>query len=230
MGKFKNLTGQKFGRLIVLERAENIGRYTAWKCQCECGEILIVRGNALTSGTTKSCGCLNMEKRKSRRKDLTGRKFGRLTVLKRAENRGKHTYWVCQCQCGNICETRTRNLIQGTVESCGCLRNEKARERTILRNLSHGMSKTRLCKIWYGMKDRCYRETSSRYKYYGAKGVQVCEEWQQNFLNFYNWSIKNGYSYNLTIDRIDPYGNYEPSNCRWITIQEQQRNKRRKGT
>ena len=230
MGKFKDLTGQVFGRLTVVRRAENMGRYVAWECQCSCGNTVIVRGNALSSGVCKSCGCLNMEKRKSRRMNLVGQVFGRLTVLEKVPNKGKHTYWKCRCSCGNLVEVRTNTLRTGQTQSCGCLKREITSQLLSQRNLKHNMCQTRLCRIWYGMKDRCYRPTNSRYKYYGAKGVTVCEEWRTDFLPFYNWSVRHGYQANLTIDRINPYGNYEPSNCRWITIQEQQRNKRKRGT
>ena len=228
MGKFIDLTGQKFGRLTVISRAENIGRYTAWNCKCDCGKFVKVRSNALQSGTCKSCGCLNMEKRKSRYIDLTGQKFGRLTVIEKVGTRGHHTYWKCRCECGNITEVRTNALRSGATRSCSCLKEETSSKLTTERNTKHNMCHTRLCHIWYGMKDRCYRETCRSYKYYGAKGVTVCEEWRNDFMSFYNWAINNNYKETLTIDRIDPYGNYEPSNCRWATWAEQQRNKRKR--
>ena len=91
--------------------------------------------------------------------------------------------------------------------------------------LKHGKSNTRLFCIWRSMLTRCTNLHSKSFKYYGGKGVKICEEWQKNFENFYNWAMNNGYAENLTIDRIDNNGNYEPSNCHWITMKEQQRNK-----
>ena len=84
--------------------------------------------------------------------------------------------------------------------------------------IKHDLSRTRIYKIWIGMKARCYNKNSVPYPYYGAKGIRVCEEWKtapDGFIRFYNWSIENGYSEKLTIDRIDPTKDYEPSNCRW---------------
>lgn len=89
----------------------------------------------------------------------------------------------------------------------------------------HGLCDTRIYRIWKNMKQRCYNPKNPRYNFYGKIGVKVCDEWKNNFISFYKWSIENGYQDNLTIDRIDVNGNYEPSNCRWITNKEQQFNK-----
>ena len=89
----------------------------------------------------------------------------------------------------------------------------------------HGMKHTRIYEIWCGMKKRCYNQNSKNFPQYGGKGIIVCDDWKNDFLKFYDWSMKNGYQENLTIDRIDNNGNYEPSNCRWITHKQQQRNR-----
>ena len=113
----------------------------------------------------------------------------------------------------------------GSVKSCGCMQAE-ARIRT---KTKHGKSHTRLFRIWSGMKGRCNRPTDEAYKDYGGRGIKVCAEWSKaetGFPNFYNWAINNGYAENLTIDRINPDGDYEPSNCRWTDRATQNRNRR----
>lgn len=89
----------------------------------------------------------------------------------------------------------------------------------------YGLSKSRLYRIYHHMLDRCYRENDPKYPNYGKRGINVCEEWKKDFLNFYNWAIQNGYEENLSIERIDVNGNYEPSNCTWITMSEQAKNR-----
>lgn len=93
--------------------------------------------------------------------------------------------------------------------------------------LKHGKSNTRLYGIWYNMNYRCYNHKDTMYDYYGGRGIEVCDEWRYDFMAFYNWAVANGYSDELTIDRVDNDGNYEPDNCRWATWKEQSRNKRR---
>lgn len=154
--------------------------------------------------------------------DLTGQKFGRLTVIDRYDQKR----WTCKCECGNITHSDGYQLRQGNVKSCGCYQHELCGDQ----HRTHGFSKTRLYRIYYKMKERCYRPKNDNYKYYGGLGVIICDEWLNDFKRFAEWALSNGYSDNLTIDRIDPSGNYEPSNCRWITIQEQQRNRRKRGT
>lgn len=151
--------------------------------------------------------------------DLTGKRFGKLVVIERTNNRGKHTMWKCKCDCGNYTITGASELKNGTTKSCGCLKFER-------RNEKHGLSKTRLHRIWCKMKERCLNENNPAYKWYGGRGINVCKEWLDDFVSFYNWSIKNGYSDDLSIDRIDVNGNYEPNNCRWIPLKEQALNTR----
>lgn len=158
--------------------------------------------------------------------DLTGQKFGRLTVIKRGENIDNHAGWICQCECGNIVNVNGKYLREGKTTSCGCYHNELLRERS----LTHGKTHTRLYRIWANIISRCCNSNVDCYEYYGGRGISICDEWKNNFENFYEWSINNGYNEQLTIDRINNDGNYEPSNCRWVTMKEQCKNRRKRRT
>lgn len=155
--------------------------------------------------------------------NLLGRRFGRLVVMKRAEN-GKdgRVRWLCKCDCGNEKIVIAKLLINGCTKSCGCLNSEKAAERAHNR-AKHGEYKTRLYSIWTGIKDRCYRPKTIGYKNYGGKGIKMCEEWQ-SYISFRDWAIANGYSNELTIDRINNEKDYCPENCRWATMKQQRHN------
>ena len=163
--------------------------------------------------------------------DLTGQRFSAVVVLERAENSKRNeVMWRCRCDCGKEFITRARSLRSGEVTSCGCLGKEHAVAAMKKANTKHGASPHRgyakLYNTWLRMKGRCSRPTATSYKYYGGRGISVCEEWEKDFVAFRDWALANGYQEGLSIDRIDVNGNYCPENCRWITMSEQQRNKR----
>lgn len=158
-------------------------------------------------------------------KDLTGMKFERLTVICRKGIIDGHAAWLCMCECGNTAVIKSTYLIKGKTKSCGCLHKDMLRARSI----THNQSKTRLYRIWGNMISRCENPKVACYPYYGGRGIKIAPEWK-TFVNFQKWSCSNGYSDNLTIDRIDTNGNYEPSNCRWTDMATQSRNRRKRGT
>ena len=141
--------------------------------------------------------------------DITGNKYGEWLVLKYHGS----SNWLCKCSCGTIRELKTGTLKSGHSSSCGCKKRK------------HGYDGTKIYRLWSHMKERCYSEKHKSFNHYGGRGITVCDEWLEA-KNFIDWAFKNGYEEGLTLDRIDVNGNYEPSNCRFITNKEQQRNKR----
>ena len=159
--------------------------------------------------------------------DITGKRFGKLTAIRldhiEKTPTGTVHYWLYRCDCGNEKVIRKGEVSQGGSQSCGCYLRESVKERST----KHGKFDTRLYRIMHDMKQRCLNPNNKHYKHYGGRGIKIYDLWLEDFDAFYDWAINNGYNDNLTIERIDVNGNYEPNNCKWIVINDQLKNTRR---
>jgi|SRR6185369_7464456 len=150
--------------------------------------------------------------------NVAGKRFGRLTAL-REDRQMDRTAWLCICDCGTECVRTTKTLRNGMTKSCGCFQIETVKRVTT----KHGRTNSKLYGVWKAMRGRCRTKTDQNYRHYGGRGIKICERWN-TFENFRN--DMGDPEAGLTLDRIDVNGNYEPSNCRWVTMKEQTRNKR----
>lgn len=207
LGRKQDLTGRVFSRLTVLDQHDN----RRWRCQCVCGNTTNAYHHDLLNGTTVSCGCYGIEVRRKAlaqtTTDLTGQRFGYLTVIQLTKQKPGRTHWLCRCDCGNATTVESDGLKRGSIRSCGCLQKATAHQV----HTTHGLSDSPEYRTWNGMINRCDHPSQASYPRYGGRGIQVCDRWR-SFENFY---ADMGPSHGLSIERRDNDGDYEPNNCYW---------------
>lgn len=215
---FEDLTGKKYGKLTVISfsHIDKNGK-PVWHCKCDCDVELTRQSQILKRSGHKSCGC-------DRFINLIGVRYGRLLALSRIVDREFNktgTKWKCRCDCGEITIVASDALRRGLTKSCGCL----SIENTVSRNVTHGMSKTKIYHIWASMIARC-KSDGTGHPDYGGRGITVCTEWVNSFDLFY--AYVGDRPAGKTLDRINYDGNYEPGNVRWADHTTQQINQRLK--
>lgn len=216
MGAFKNLIGQRFGKLTVLNISDKRDSRIYWECRCDCGTIKNIAGGHLSGGRINSCGCIRLEKT-----NFIGQKFGRLTVLEYSHtDNNRNSHWKCKCDCGNIVIVDSHSFKRGHTKSCGCLKKETDGKSAT----THGKCKTKEYKIWQAIIQRCTNFNNEEYHNYGGRGIIICKEWL-NFKNFYKDMGEKPQG--MSIDRKNNDKGYSKENCRWATYKEQGNNTRR---
>src|SRR3990167_3487865 len=214
--------GQKFGRwtvtAVILDKTWQNKEKRSLRLRCECGRERTAK-TVQAANSSEACGLCRIHVR--RRRDLTGKRFGRLRVTSKAPLRNRVTRFNCLCDCGNSVVVSTSKLATGWTRSCGCLR----REATIQASTVHGMTRTAEHRAWQGAKRRCTDPALRSYADYGGRGIRMCSEWLNDFAAFFA-HIGPRPSPSHSLDRIDTNGHYKPGNVRWATVEQQANNKR----
>lgn len=229
--------GKRVGSLVVLGSAETKRGVRYCRVRCTCGKEFDVQLYRVTHDIVQTCRFCSAKKNaalqhyEDTNKIPIGTRFGQLTVLgdsiRLVIPNSAPTYFVpVRCDCGSIILVRKSRLKLGRINKCSTCRNREISNIYSSFKTKVNGKRTRLFHIWEGMLERCYKPNRSNYKYYGEKGVTVCDEWRLDFNIFAIWAVTHGYDNNLTIDRINPFGNYTPDNCRWVTWKVQANNKR----
>ncbi len=157
--------------------------------------------------------------------DIKGNRYNKLVALEFSHSHQKNAYWKFQCDCGQVTTLAAHSVKRGDSKSCGCHRREVSRQKATIHGHAANGGQTRLYRIWAAMNRRCDLETHGAYDRYGGRGIHVCAEWANSFQAFEQWAMSSGYSDELSIDRRDNDGGYEPGNCRWVTEKVQANNR-----
>ena len=230
MSAFRNLSGRRFGRLTVTDQWESrwSGKHkrVLWLCRCSCGISTWVSGGHLTTGHTLSCGCLQRETVAKTRHDLTGQRFGRLTVTdqRRIKRVGKqrHAHWLCLCECGNNIWVSSNHLVNGLTTSCGCFRKETQTRKNLRHGHARGGSQSRTYRSWKALWTRATNRKLKSAHRYVKRGITVDPRWK----SFETFLADMGERpLGTSIHRINDNLGYSAENCRWETPSGQNRNR-----
>lgn len=227
MSKLVDLTGKRYGRLVVQGIHDKKSGQIRWDCLCDCGNVIPVYKNTLLrdNGTIKSCGCVYLDELKTH----IGEKKDYLEIVG-VEQIGRKGRVIVKCVCGKNKSMQLSQFYNKNVHSCGCVGSPKGKDNN---RYIHGMSRTRIFGVYRDMINRCYDKSDISYENYGGRGIKVCPEWtgEQGVENFSEWAYANGYDENAqrgkcTLDRIEVDKDYSPNNCRWVDSLTQANNKR----